>query len=370
MRIDQKLTLAFPLAVAAGVGAFGVISFAVSSHQLETALRNSAHARVDAVCHARKEAVEGYIETINGQARTLARNIAVVDAFKRLNTGFRKYPRPSTQPAPALTRFYGESFAGPFAKRNNGAVIDIVDTLDKIGPVGLALQNKYIATSPHPTGNKDELHDPADGTTFGKAHARIHPMFQHFRQEYGYVDIFLVESQSGNIVYSVTKGVDFATSLKDGPYASSGLGRAFQKTNERAINDVVLVDFAPYIPAYNNPAAFIATPVFDGEQRLGVLVVQLPTDRLNATLTARNPDQAIGLGRSGESILVGSDYRLRSQRRALVEDPDRYFQGLVADGVDRAVIEEIKRRGTTIGIEEIRTEPSKVPSPEKTDLPP
>ena len=35
-----------------------------------------------------------------------------------------------------------------------------------------------------------------------------------------------------------------------------------------------------------------------------------------------------GLGKTGETILVGSDYLMRSQSRFLVENPEEYFKEL------------------------------------------
>ncbi|WP_156493340.1 hypothetical protein [Oleiphilus sp. HI0125] len=44
-------------------------------------------------------------------------------------------------------------------------------------------------------------------------------------------------------------------------------------------------DFAPYPPSYEDPAAFIASPIFDARELLGVLIFQMPIDRINAIMT-------------------------------------------------------------------------------------
>ncbi len=53
-------------------------------------------------------------------------------------------------------------------------------------------------------------------------------MISSFRQRFGYYDIFLVDAQSGDIVYTVFKELDFSTSLKDGPYSKTNIGRCYQ----------------------------------------------------------------------------------------------------------------------------------------------
>ena len=76
-------------------------------------------------------------------------------------------------------------------------------------------------------------------------------------------DIFLVDAETGFIVYSVFKEVDYATSLKSGPYRDTGIGKVFRKALEATSPDAVVIeDFAPYEPSYNASASFIASSLF------------------------------------------------------------------------------------------------------------
>lgn len=102
--------------------------------------------------------------------------------------------------------------------------------------------------------------------------------------------------------------MDFSTSLSDGPYASTNFGRAFQEANRTLSQDgVVLVDYAQYTPSYEAPASFIASPIFDGGKKIGVAMFQMPIDRLNEIMGER-----AGLGKTGETYLVGQDGLMRS----------------------------------------------------------
>jgi methyl-accepting chemotaxis protein len=42
---------------------------------------------------------------------------------------------------------------------------------------------------------------------------------RNYLEKFGYYDIFLVDPETGDIVYSVFKELDYSTSLIDGPYA-------------------------------------------------------------------------------------------------------------------------------------------------------
>ena len=120
------------------------------------------------------------------------------------------------------------------------------------------------------------------------------------------------------------KEVDLGTNLLTGPYRHTNLARVFQEARQADRPDFVrLVDFAPYEPSYLAPAAFIAAPIFRHTQKMGVLAVQLPVDRINALMTSNYNWRAEGLGESGETYLVGADYRMRNDSRFLIQEPER-----------------------------------------------
>jgi hypothetical protein len=48
---------------------------------------------------------------------------------------------------------------------------------------------------------------------YSKAHKIYHPLIRSYLEKFKYYDIFLVDHETGNIVYSVYKEVDFGTSL-------------------------------------------------------------------------------------------------------------------------------------------------------------
>jgi anti-anti-sigma regulatory factor/HAMP domain-containing protein len=92
----------------------------------------------------------------------------------------------------------------------------------------------------------------------------------------------------------------------------------------------------------------------DGEL-LGVLVFQLPLDRINDVMTSGAAWQATGLGESGESYLVGPDYRLRTESRFLVEDVEAYLTAIGEAGVPPATVRSIEAQGSAVGLQPVRT---------------
>jgi methyl-accepting chemotaxis protein len=84
-------------------------------------------------------------------------------------------------------------------------------------------------------------------------------------------------------------------------------------------DDVFFSDFAPYEAAQGEPTQWVASPIFDDQERLGVLGLQLSTDAIDDVLTGHRGWQKDGLGQSGESVMLGPDYLLRSNVRPFLE---------------------------------------------------
>ena len=68
--------------------------------------------------------------------------------------------------------------------------------------------------------------------------------------------------------------------------------------------------------------------------------------------------QEDGLGLSGETYLVAPDFHMRSVSRFLTEDPPGYFDALRKLGYQNEKIEDMRNFGTSILLQEVRTNAS------------
>mgnify|MGYP006290985613 CR=1 FL=1 len=128
--------------------------------------------------------------------------------------------------------------------------------------------------------------------------------FAHYIEEYGYYDLFLIHPE-GEIFYSVTKEADFGTNILTGPYADSSLGTAVRQALET--EGFGFGDFAPYEPSGGEPASFVAQSLVEHGAVELVIAFQLPITRVNEIMQERT-----GMGRTGETYLVGTDHLMRS----------------------------------------------------------
>jgi methyl-accepting chemotaxis protein len=128
--------------------------------------------------------------------------------------------------------------------------------------------------------------------------------FSEYIRRYHYYDFFLIHPK-GRIFYTVIHEADYGTNLMGGPFADSNLGDLFRRVLET--RRFGIVDFAPYAPSNDEPAAFIAQPLLvEGETEL-VVALQLSLDAINGIMQARE-----GMGKTGETYLVGPDHLMRS----------------------------------------------------------
>ncbi|HMK31889.1 MAG TPA: adenylate/guanylate cyclase domain-containing protein, partial [Terriglobales bacterium] len=164
-----------------------------------------------------------------------------------------------------------------------------------------------------------------------------------------YYDLYLIDYETGRQVYDVAKDRDFATSLQDGPYRASNLAKVVRQclaTNNP--DDVFFSDFEPYEASRGEPTQYVASPIFDGKERLGVLAFQLSTDAIDRVLTGDRGWAREGLGKTGEALIVGQDHLARSDARKYLEDPDGYVAEQRDAGVSEETLNRIRTFKTTI----------------------
>ncbi|WP_428522275.1 methyl-accepting chemotaxis protein [Roseibium sp.] len=172
------------------------------------------------------------------------------------------------------------------------------------------LKAAYIRDNPHPLGEKHLLDSAGRDTAYDAAHGEFHPWFRKFLLERGYYDVFLFNT-NGDLIYTVFKEEDYATNFKaGGPWSDTDLGRAFHAANDGPADAIHFFDFAPYGPSHGAPASFISMPMIEDGEKTGVLVFQMPIDRINQLM-----NRSAGLGDSGETLIVGANGFLRNNSR-------------------------------------------------------
>ncbi len=368
MKISLRTKLIFAGTLLAFIPAF-LLSILLSVKAVDqgaTALQQAAEQKLTATRDATARHVEDYLATIEDQVVTFAADLMVQEALTAFNSAFTAYPAsvPAGEQAErtkAVQQYYQQQFDRRYSALNGGKSAAPDTLLQSTAALSVPLQYRFIAANPAPLGNKDQLTDSKEDNAYGAAHRKFHPALHAYQQKFGYYDIFLVDAHSGNVVYTVFKELDFATNLKQGPYKDTGLGQAYHAALQaKAPGETFITDFAPYLPSYDAPAAFIAAPIFVNQQLSGVLIFQLPVDRLNNVMTHNQAWAQTGFGDTGETYLVGADLLMRSDARGLLAAKDEYIRHQRAAGLNPATAAAIALKNTTIGLLAQQTPPVKL----------
>ena len=300
--------------------------------------------------------IESYFKNIRNHTETLSEDPSITAAMRSFTDAYQKLQteKIASPINSKINQYYNQEFLPRLIKSTGGSPI-VESYTPKVAP-SQYLQYHYIANNPNPIGKKQQLSDPKDGSNYTEVHKRYHPIFRNIIKKFGYYDMFLIDP-NGTVVYTVFKETDFATNFQTGPYKNSNLAklnRLVQNAKERDYSKIV--DFEAYSPSYDAPAGFIAAPIYENSQLIGVLAFQLPVDEINNVMTGNRKWEADGLGKSGETYLVGRDFLMRSVSRFLEQDPKGYGEILRSLGVKESVIRRINQYKSSILQQPVRTE--------------
>ncbi|MEM6253593.1 MAG: adenylate/guanylate cyclase domain-containing protein [Cyanobacteria bacterium P01_D01_bin.156] len=304
--------------------------------------------------------IESYFTTFKNHVETLCEDRMVVSAVQEFDAAYEQLNQETTPTSwdNAIRDYYEQNFFPKLTEHIAGT--PNYETYAPKGNAARYLQYHYIASNPNPVGEKDVLIDAKDDSVYSAIHSRYHRLFQNLIQKFGYYDFFLIDPRTSDIVYSVYKETDYATSLGDGPYSRSNLAEVVAAVQDNPDRGAIQVaDFKSYKPSYAAPAAFLAGPIYDGPTFVGILAVQMPVNELNQVLTGGKNWKQDGLGASGETYLVGEDYLMRSISRFLIEDKAGYEEALRSIGTPNRTVELIDQLDTSILLQRVNTEAAK-----------
>ncbi|MEP4768681.1 MAG: methyl-accepting chemotaxis protein [Roseibium sp.] len=267
LTIRAKIPLAivgFAIAVGAGVGTASYLSAANETHQL-------TEDRLLSIAQSRRTEINDYLQTIVEDLEIVAHLPYTAQAVREFKASWSEIDDDQTA----------------------------------------VLKKTYIADNPNPLGEKHKLDKGPADTGYDAIHGKFHPWYRELLERRGYYDIFLFDLE-GDLIYSVFKEEDYATNFKTGggKWADTDLGNAFRAAVTNAKDSVSFFDFKPYAPSNDAPASFMSTPIFEGSERVGVLVYQMPIDNINAIMAHKE-----GLGKTGETVIVGGDNLFRNDSR-------------------------------------------------------
>jgi signal transduction histidine kinase len=185
-----------------------------------------------------------------------------------------------------------------------------------------------------------------------------HSYFQNISNRFNIEDILLVNSESYKVVYTLKKLKDYGINLNT-LEPGSILKTAFDDAlNNGGNNGVRNTDFSYYQSVNYKPCAFLSARIIKEGKTIGVLIFRISIDYINQIMTNDENWEVSGLGKTVETYIVGSDYKMRNNSRFFVQDPSNYIEQLKKAGISRSIVSDIKTNKSSILVQEVKTEAS------------
>ena len=325
--------------------------------------KNKITIKEDAINHltsvrtSKAHQVEHYFEVVRNKTDILAQNQMVIEAMVKFRRGFKQLDRIyiPEQWNVELKTFYDEDFFPHLAK--NLTTTPNYEIYQPRSQAEKYLHHHYIAKNPYSIEEKYKLTNANNGSEYSEFHTEYHETLVELIKKFRFQDLLLIDFQTGDVVYSVIKETDIGTNLLDGAYQNSNLAEVVRKVQEHPEKGAVqLVDFQAYHPSYGEPVLFMAAPIYNGPHEVGILAVQLNVEQLNEITTGYKDWENDGLGKTGETFLLGSDGYVRSISRYLLEKPEKYHKDLRRSGTSAEIIKLVESLHTSILFQKIDNE--------------
>ncbi|WP_319452365.1 MULTISPECIES: adenylate/guanylate cyclase domain-containing protein [unclassified Mycobacterium] len=320
-------------------------------------LRTSAFERLTEIRQSQSRQLQAGIEDLKNSLVIYSRGSTATQAVEAFTAGFDQLGAATISPAQqqSLVDYYTNQFAK--AENNEtGEQVDI-EALLPDSPAQRYLQAYYTA----PFTDWDQavkFDDARDGSAWTAANARFNDFFREIVTRFEFEDALLLDTR-GNVVYSAYKGPELGTNVFTGPYKGGLLTSAYQQAlDSNTVDYVGLTDFGDYEPA-DEPTAWFMSPVGPRGRIEGVLALEFPISKINRLMTMDRRWEESGMGKTGETFIVGPDDLMRSDSRLFLEDPEAYKRDVVDAGTPPDVAQEAINRGGTTLVQPVPTDATK-----------
>ncbi|MDT5282094.1 MAG: hypothetical protein QOJ20_3289 [Mycobacterium sp.] len=324
----------------------------------QSSLRASVFDRLTEIRQSQTRQLQTQLSDLQNSLVVYTRGSTSTEAIEAFTTAFDQLGNATITPPQqqSIVDYYNKQFA-PAEDEQTGNQVDVTLLL----PTSNAqkyLQANY--TTPFTDWNQALSFDDAhDGSAWTAASMRYNDFFHEIVKRFEFEDALLLDTR-GNVVYSAYKGVDLGTNILTGPYAGGDLTDAYTKAlNSHDVDYVGITDFGDYQPA-DQPTAWMVSPVGPQGRVEGVLAMQFPISKINRLMTMDKRWEESGVGKTGETFIVGPDDLMRSDSRLFLENPEAFERDVIEAGTPPDVAQEsIRQNGTTL-VQPVATEATRL----------
>ncbi len=341
--IQSKLIMMLALCTILAAVVVGGIAYQSGRDSLRTAAIN----RLTEIRESQFRTLTEQVTDLHSALITYTHGSTTRDALRDFTAGFDQLANAPVTPemSKAITDRY--AFFADQTEKGSGTRLD-VGALLPTSNAERYLQATYTAKLPTDDGAL-AVDDDRDGSAWSAANAKYQGFFREIVTGFAFEDALLLDGR-GNVVYSAYKDIDLGTNVLTGPYKGSKLADAYtQAMSSNKANQVVSTDFEFYQPAKMAPTAWMVATIPATGKPDGVLALQFPITKINKVMTFDGNWAQAGMGDTGETILTGPEFLMRTDSRLFLEDPEKYRQKVIAAGTPADIPDiAIRQGGTTL----------------------
>ena len=310
----------------------------------EKSIREQTFSKLTAIRNSKAQEITRYFQTLHHLASCISENKVTLDAFERFNHAYssiKKTNHPNPIELKKLLNSRDEYFYHQYIAQ------DVSDPLPKNTFLNYLPKNKEALILQN-FRNDSNFNSNQALTEYQGVLNDYQPFFKSFEKHTDFGNLLLINSKTGDIVYSVNNISAFGGNLLTDSLSSTNLATLFKKLRFLKEPKVEVIDYQSYFPNNFEQKAFIACPIIKHGENIGVLALRLPIDSINKIMTFSNQWELNGLGKTGETYLFGNKYKMRSNSRFFIEDSSRFLNLISKLGYQQSQIEEIRHSNSTL----------------------
>ncbi|MFA6600815.1 MAG: PAS domain S-box protein [Candidatus Omnitrophota bacterium] len=158
---------------------------------------------------------------------------------------------------------------------------------------------KLMATRPTIMAALEDFHrifreSGLGSTDYAAVDERIRPVLTAAQAVEGFEDLALV-SPGGDVLFSMSRGKDFGTNYKTGPFRDSAAAKVFRLATSLLSTEIS--EFEPH-PGSGGSSVYLAAPFFRSGHMIGAAVLRMNNEEISALAQDYR-----GLGQTGETVV-------------------------------------------------------------------
>lgn len=352
--IDTKLRVILTLVILFSIFVVASIGFYVSKVDSQ----KSAFNHMRSIREAKRQYLEDYFDLVVQQANMLSENQLVIEATHSFKYGFN-----TLENDVFFTKEFINTLNSELEQYYQNEYVTVLNQylnqdydIKSLFPQDIktkVLQYYYIVKNEAGFKNKKNMDKAHDGSRYSTDHGMYNKRLRQLASNFGYEDVYLVDNISGQVVYSLNKNFEYGTNLISGVYKNTNIAKVFKESTVGSKNFVKLSDYELYIPSLGQPSMFVASPIFDNNEKIGVLILKISNKKISSILSSNKNWIREGLGATGQIYLVGDDHKLRSNTRPVIENKTEYLKTLRKSEISADDIYLIDKLNTNILLQDV-----------------